>query len=164
MGLFSLKGRRLRGDVTTFSSPRYVTTEQKESFVAVSLEQDNTQWAFTAANFRLVFTAVRTAKCKNRRSKKATGQLLPNIFQDVRQTCQVFHNYLWSCFEVGRQIHNFLRCCPLLLTSVLYGICQKKINTKILLKYSSPFSTFFPHNLSPQKWLISTFIWVLAKV
>lgn len=43
MGLFSLKGRRLRGDVTTFSSPRYVTTEQKESFVAVSLEQDNTQ-------------------------------------------------------------------------------------------------------------------------
>ena len=33
----------------TFSSPRYVTATKKESFVAISLEQDNNQWANTAA-------------------------------------------------------------------------------------------------------------------
>lgn len=46
MGLFILKNRRLSGDVITFSSPWYVTAEKKESFVAISLEQDNNQWAY----------------------------------------------------------------------------------------------------------------------
>lgn len=33
----------------TFSSPWYNTAERKELFVATSLEQDNNQWAYTAA-------------------------------------------------------------------------------------------------------------------
>lgn len=48
MGLFSLKSRRLRGVVITFSSSWYITAK-KESFVAVFSEQDNNQWAYTAA-------------------------------------------------------------------------------------------------------------------
>lgn len=94
MQLFSLKSGRLRGDVITFSSPRYVTATKKESFVAISLEQDNSGLILQQENFRLAFTVVRIAKCKNRRLKKSTGQLLVEIFQEeVRQTCQVWHGF-----------------------------------------------------------------------
>ena len=49
MGLFSLKSRRLRGDVVTSVSPWYVNAKKKESFVAISSEHGNKQWAYTAA-------------------------------------------------------------------------------------------------------------------